>query len=121
MKYITFEHTKKGTNKAMRFNAYKIATAQTKGARVSLAKYRKAYKIAEELASINRFADYVANFDNDPKRYTEEKSERLNNRLEARAQDLAKGLASFGLCFLNCSRFYSIAKRGDNSIIYLRG
>lgn len=121
MKFITYEHTQKGNNKDMRFNAYKIATAQTKGARVSLGKYRKAYKIAEELDSINRFAERVALFDNDPNRYTEEKSERLNNRLIKRAESLAQDLATFGLCFFNNSCYYSIAKIGDNHQIYLRG
>lgn len=120
MKYITFEHTKRGNNSALRYNAYKIATATTKGQRVSLAKYRRAYAIAEELDSLNKFADYVAEFDNSP-RYTEEKSERLNNRLQARADNLAEDLARFGLCFLNCSHLYSIARKGEATTIYLKG
>lgn len=120
MKYIIFEHTKKGQNKALRFNAYKLATAYTKGQRVSLAKYRQAYHIAEELASLNQFADRVAEFDNSP-RYTEEKSERLNNRLQARADSLAEDLARLGLCFFNSSHLYSIARKGEAKTIYLKG
>jgi len=121
MVFITFEHTKKGNNQDTRFNAYKIATATTKGQRVSLGKYRRAYAIAEELASLNRFAERVANYDNDPNRYNEETSERLNNRLQARADSLAEDLARFGLCFFNCSCYYSIALKGQNRVLYLRG
>ena len=120
MKYITFEHTKRGNNSALRYNAFKIATAYTKGQRVSLGKYRKAYKVAESLASLNRFADRVAEFDNSPQ-YTEEKSERLNNKLEKKAEWVAEDLATFGLEFLNCSHLYSIARKGEANIIYLKG
>lgn len=121
MKYIKFEHTKKGNNQDTRYNAYKIATATTKGQRVSLAKYRRAYAIAEELDSLNRFAERVANYDNDPNRYNEETSERLNNRLERRAENLAKDLAKFGLCFLSSSCYYSVSLKGKTDTFYLRG
>lgn len=119
MKYITYKHTKKGNNQSLRFNAFMIAT-RGKGSRCSLSNYRKAYDLAYWLKELNRLADYVAEYDNDSRRYNHETSQRLNKRLEDRAERVEKGLKAFGLCFYNSSHYYEIAKIGTHSNIYLK-
>lgn len=112
--------TKKTSNSRDHFNAWQLATKGGKLSRVSLSKYRKAYQAAERLHCLNTFADRVAMFDNDASRYTEEKSARLNKRLEEDAQRVAELLAPLGLEFFNCSHLYGVAVKGSQNQIYLK-
>lgn len=117
MKYYTTQPNKKNPTSC---NAWKLATKGGKLSRVSLSKYRKAYQAAERLKWLNNYADYVAEFDNDANRYTEEKSARLNKRLEDKAQEVAELLAPLGLEFFNCSHFYGVAIKGTQKQIFIK-
>lgn len=102
------------------FNAWKLATMGGKLSRVSVSKYRKAYAAAFRLRWLNEYADKVAEFDNDSERYTEEKSEKMNNKLLKQAEAVAQMLRPLGLEFFNCSHLYGVAVIGANNQIYLR-
>lgn len=112
--------TKPTNNSRDSFNAWQLATQGGKLCRCSLAKYRKAYQAAERLRWLNTFADRVAEFDNDANRYIEEKSARLNKRLEEDAQRVAELLAPLGLEFFNCSHLYGVAIKGTAKQIYIK-
>lgn len=108
------------TNDRRHHNAWQIATKGGELSRVSVARYRRAYKAAFYLDWLNDYADRCANYDNDATRYNEKTSQRMGERLEELANTTAEHLAPLGLVFFNCSHFYDIAKKGDKKIIYIR-
>lgn len=88
--------------------------------RVSVAKYRKAYRAAFLLDWLNDYADKCAIYDNDAERYNEETSQRMGRRLEERAKAAADALAPFGLVFFCCSHLYGITRKGEQKQIYIK-
>lgn len=112
--------TKKTNNNRRPFNAWQIATQGGRLCRVSVAKYRRACRCAFFLDWLNDYADKVADFDNDTERYTEEKSQRMGQRLAELEQKTAELLAPFGLEFFNCSHLYGISRKGEQKQIYIK-
>ena len=111
MKYKT-KPNKKQTRES--FNAWNIATHGGKLSRVSVSHYRKAYRAAFWLNWLNDYADELADFDNDPDRYTPEKSAKMGERLQRLEETTAEALRPLGVEFLIYSHFYHIksAKTG---------
>ena len=117
MKYKTKPNKKQDRDG---FNAWQLATQGGKLRRVSVSKYRRAYAAAVRLGMLNDRAEFVAVFDNDAERYTEEKSARLNKRLEEDAQSVAELLAPLGLEFFICSHLYGVSIKGKNKQIFIK-
>lgn len=112
--------TRKTNNKRQAFNAWQIATRGGELCRVSVSKYRKAYRAAFLLNWLNDYAEKCAIYDNDVERYNEETSAKMGRRLEERAKAAADALAPFGLVFFCCSHLYGIAKKGEQNQIYIK-
>ena len=112
--------TKATSNSRQHFNAWQIATKGGKLSRVSVSRYRKACAAAFWLNWLNDYADRCAEFDNDPERYTEERSAKMARRLEELEHTTAEHLAPLGLVFCCCSHFYGIAEKGTEKNIYIR-
>lgn len=112
--------TKPQNPNRQQFNAWQIATQGGKLSRVSVAKYRKAYRAAFLLDWLNDYADKCANYDNDAERYNEEQSQKMGQRLESLAQRTAEALAPLGLEFFNCSHLYGITRKGEQKQIYIK-
>ena len=102
------------------FNAWQIATQGGKLSRVSVSKYRKAYRAAFYLNWLNDYADKCAEYDNDAERYNECTSTRMGRRLEELAATTARLLDPFGLVFFNCSHLYGITRKGEQKQIYIK-
>lgn len=104
MKYKT--HRTNDTRQC--YNAWQLATKGGKLKRVSISKYRNAYKVAFYLNWLNDFSDKVANYDNDETRYNEKTSERLNKRLSYLQDQTLELLNGLGLDFFLYSHFYNV-------------
>ena len=108
------------TNDRQHFNAWQIATKGGKLSRVSVARYRRAFRASFLLGWLNDYADKCAEYDNDETRYTEEGSKRRARRLEQLEARTAEALAPLGLEFFNSCHFYDIAEKGTRKPIYTR-
>lgn len=102
------------------FNAWQIATQGGKLSRVSVSKYRRAFRAAFLLNWLNDYADKCAEYDNNAETYNEKTSERMARRLEEREHRTAQALAPFGLVFFCCSHLYGIARKGEQKQIYIK-
>lgn len=100
-------------------NAWNIATNGGELSRVSVSKYRKAYELAERLRWLNNFADWLADFDNS-QRYTEEKSEKYNKRLQQMGESAGELLPSLGLEWFVYSHLYHIKSKKTGREIYIK-
>ena len=112
--------TKKTSNSRQDFNAWQIATQGGKLSRVSVSRYRKAYRAAFFLNWLNDYADKCANYDNTAETYNEKTSERMGRRLEELETTTAQHLAPLGLVFFNCSHLYGITRKGEQKQIYIK-
>lgn len=112
--------TKTKQNDRQHFNAWQIATQGGQLSRVSVSKYRKAYRAAFLLNWLNDYADKCAEYDNDAERYTEEGSKKMARRLEQREHAAAEALAPLGLVFSCCSHLYGIKTKNNSKEIYIR-
>lgn len=108
------------TNDRQHHNAWQIATKGGELSRVSVARYRKAYKAAFYLDWLNDYADRCANYDNDASRYNEKTSQRMGERLEELANTTAEHLAPLGVEFSIYSHFYNIQDKKTKREIYIR-
>lgn len=108
------------TNDREHFNAWQIATKGGKLSRVSVARYRRAYKAAFYLNWLNDYADKCAEYDNDETRYNEATSQRMGRRLEELANRTAEHLAPLGVGFFTYSHFYNIQDKKTKKEIYIR-
>lgn len=110
----------KTSNTRQHFNAWQIATRGGELSRVSVAKYRRACRASFWLNWLNDYADKCAEFDNDETRHTEERSQKMGEKLQRLQEITAEELAPFGLVFFCCSHLYGIAKKGDQRQIYIK-
>lgn len=112
--------TKQTNNTRAAFNAWQIATHGGKLSRVSVSHYRKAYRAAFLLNWLNDYADKCAEFDNEPARYTPEKSAKMGDRLQWLQETTAEALRPVGVSFFIYSHFYHIKSNKTGREIYIK-
>lgn len=117
MKYKT-QPNKKQTRES--FNAWEIATKGGELSRVSVSHYYKARRAAFWLGWLNDYADKLADFDNDPARYTPEKSAKYAERLQHLETRTAEALHPLGVEFVIYSHFYHIKSKKTGKEIYIK-